>query len=129
MFDVAQKSSTFLLEIMTLWELINNRWCRLVSVSTGVFTACNSGVMGSFVYMIMGFSWRSWFLNSVYKPHPNFGGSKKCGLYMRKYGKAVIYPQPSILNPNPYSSLMIRVFLFILKATTFRIPLKMSLLS
>jgi hypothetical protein len=49
--SVMSRSSDF-------WELIDNRWCRLLTVSTGGFTTYNTGIMGSVVY-ITAFSRRS----------------------------------------------------------------------
>jgi hypothetical protein len=37
------------------WESVDNRWCRLLTVSTGDFTAYNTSVMGSVVCMITAF--------------------------------------------------------------------------
>jgi hypothetical protein len=44
------------------WESIGNRWCRLLTVSTGGFTTHNTGVMGSVVCMVTAFSRRIWVL-------------------------------------------------------------------
>jgi hypothetical protein len=63
-------------------------------------------------------------IKSNYNTHSNWG--------ILKHGVrqgSILDPQPSILNPSQYFLLMILVLFIILKATTFKSPLTMSLLA